>query len=1056
MACVVGLAAGVGSGVGFAPEPGSEVVVGEGGPGAEGVDLDAVRALMGGGRPSGGGGEKKGASWEEVSKDFERVVSTADGGGFYGVWKSKEKNQLIAELPRGYERQNHFFAMTVAGGETFAGLQGNDLYAQWREVNDRLVLVLPQLEVRSTGDQESKDSVRMIFTDRVLLDLPILCKGPNGQPVIDLDALLVGQAGKFFGGSSRGLNADLTVVSSVKAFPKNIEVSVTGPAGSGEMKTFHYSISLIEGTPGFKPREADTRVGYFTTSYRDFGKFEREEVNVRYINRWNLEKRDPSLRLSPPKQPIVYYVEHTVPVRYRRWVKEGVEYWNKAFEACGIAGAIEVRYQDAASGEHMDKDPEDVRYNFIRWLSNDVATAIGPSRVNPLTGEILDADVVLTDGWIRVFNYRWNELMPDLATEGMSPKTLAWLDQNPRWDPRLRLLDGMERDRVLRERALDTQRVAGGHPMKNVRTEMIGDEEFDGLMGRVSQVPGVCMAAQGKALGLATMRMYLDSFEAIQASGASGDACCPEDHAGMAHGSTGGASAAAMGLVQPELPDLTPEMIEKLREQLKERPELMALLPEKYRTALAQAQPKAEEPEGEEPKAEESGEKKEEAKAPEDEKEQMLDGVPEWFVGPALAELVAHEVGHTIGLRHNFKASSYYSFEEINSAEVKGKEPWSMSVMDYNGVNIRMPGFGTEQGDYSVIDIGPYDKWVIEYGYGSGDIKKVADRASDPKLQYATDEDTFGPDPLARRYDMASDPLTYAKNQMALATELRRTLLDEFVKDGESWARARRGYRITLGQQTAAMSMMSRWVGGAFVNRDKKGQTEGREPISVVPVEQQREALAFVMESAFRDESYGLSPELLRHLTVDKWWDVGGLSDVAADPTWELHDQILGIQASALTMLLNPQTVARVSDLEKFVEPGADRLTLSELMEGVLGEVWSEFRDGGGKVEVSSLRRNLQREHLDRLIDLALTRDGFSAGLIPAKQLATQQLVELKEGLSKWSKASDLAVRAHAGECVRRIEKALDAQYVYNTDQIGGGVMMIPLFGREEESRVGR
>ena len=87
----------------------------------------------------------------------------------------------------------------------------------------------------------------------------------------------------------------------------------------------------------------------------------------------------------------------------------------------GIDNAIEVYYQDAATGAHMDKDPEDVRYNFLRWLHNDVATAIGPSRAHPMTGEILDADIILTDGWIRAY-WRWYNQQPKSA-EAMAAMT---------------------------------------------------------------------------------------------------------------------------------------------------------------------------------------------------------------------------------------------------------------------------------------------------------------------------------------------------------------------------------------------------------------------------------------------------------------------------------------------------------------------------------------------------------------------------------------------------------------------------------------------------------
>ncbi len=107
-------------------------------------------------------------------------------------------------------------------------------------------------------------------------------------------------------------------------------------------------------------------------------------------------------------------------------VRQGIEYWNKAFEKIGIANAIEVHYQDE-NNEYMKKDPEDVRWNFIRWLNNGAGLAIGPSRINPMTGEILDADVILTDGWIRAFQKDYTELLPQLAVEGFAPETLAWL-----------------------------------------------------------------------------------------------------------------------------------------------------------------------------------------------------------------------------------------------------------------------------------------------------------------------------------------------------------------------------------------------------------------------------------------------------------------------------------------------------------------------------------------------------------------------------------------------------------------------------------------------------
>lgn len=911
---------------------------------------------------------------DKVLEGFTKVVSTTDGKpSLYGIWIRAKDNQMYAELPKEFPNHKYFIALTVASGDLFAGLQQNDMYVYWRRYDKRLALIRPNVEVRSTGDQESKDSVKRIFTDRVLVDVPIVTIGPGGGPVIDMDELLVAKAPVFFGADASGINPALGAIKTAKAFPQNVELAFEAPA-SGQLRTFHYSISLIPDNPAYKPRLADQRVGYFTTAYNDLGKYKDEDTWVRYINRWHLEKADPSLKLSPPKEPIVFYIEHTTPIRYRRWVREGIEFWNAAFERIGIKQAIEVRYQDARTGDYMDLHPEDVRYNFVRWLNNDVGTAIGPSRVHPLTGQILDADIILTDGWIRAYWRDFNYILPELAMEGFTPETLDWLRTRPQWDPQIRLADPAMRPEMLRQRLLEPAKPFGGHPLANVQSPLLGKDEYSGLVGRTSQVNGMCRAASMRAFDIASFRMMMDL--------------------------------------------------------------------------------KLDEPSGDTPKDDKKSEDKKE-----EPKEEMIDGMPESFVGPLLADLVAHEVGHTLGLRHNFKASSIYPIGKINSEEIKGKAPFAGSVMDYLPVNINMET-GKPQGDWAMIAVGPYDLWAIEYGYTfKEDLKPILDRVAEPELCYGTDEDTGGPDPFARRYDFGADPVSYAKSQFDLAQHHRQRIIDKFVKDGDSWAKARRGYEITLALQTRSLNMMANWVGGAFVHRDKKGDKNARIPIEVVPAERQREALHWVIDHAFKDDIWGLSPDLLSRMTVDKWLDGGGFRDAFTEPAWPIHDRILGVQSSVLTMLMNPTTLRRVYDNEFRVPEDHDALTLAELLDTVDKAVWIELQVKpdvtytARKPLISSLRRNLQQEHLDRLIDLAIPDPSGPTAQKAISNLAMMQVRDLKDritaALGSDPKRLDAYSRSHLEDSLAKITKLLDSQMIYNArDMRGGGVPHFLIVGQ--------
>ena len=1069
--------------------------------------------------------------FKSVTKDYTEVVSTADGqSGMYNLFVNEKTGKVLAELPRNFERQKIFLAYTIAGGVDESGVQFGDMYAYWKKFGKRLALIQPNFSVRSTGDTQSKAGHKRVHTDRVILDVPILSMGPKGGPVIDLTSLMVNQSTKFFGGATGGANTKLAKIAKAKTFPNNVELAFEMPLRGGKFGTIYYSIAEIPENTGYKPREADERLGYFVTSHRDIGDASDETPWKRYINRWHLEKADPSLKLSPPKKPIVFYIEHTTPVRYRRWVRDGVLEWNKAFENVGIINAIEVYQQDAGTGAHMEKDPEDARYNFILWTNSDMGFAIGPSRVHPKTGQILDADIVMDEGFITGWSKTWEDLVPQIAMENFGPETYAWLETRPEYDPRITLVPGPQQDAVRQQLAREAVlrangKLPGHHQMMTASDPtLMGDDRFDGLSGRVSQVNGACQHASCKAFDVALFRLNYDMLMNLEAPSSmeDGDKAKTDPISGTWNGElsfsgpggestempftmelqlqsddsvTGTMSMGPMGDQEMRgewdresstltlLPSDTDEgedpMVLTLEENrlngaLSEEAFSMSIWAERE-TPVSSSSSSSDDSDGNSEESDDlammdDDDSSDNEDADQDEQEsksapvaktgkasrkgdvQLIDGVPESFIGPQLKDVIMHEVGHTLGLRHNFKGSRVYDLDEMNAEEMKGKAIGG-SVMDYLPVNINY-GENANQGDFTMVTIGPYDYWVIEYGYGKNP-KEVLKRVAEPQLAYATDEDTWGPDPTARRFDNAKNPLDYADSQVALVRDLRAKIIEDMVEDGESWSESRKAYDLLLGKHASAVGIASNWIGGSYLNRHKKGDPDARLPIENIPAEQQRRALNFVLDNTMYDECYGLTPELLHRMTVDKWYDQGGMRFIYQDETYPVHSKISGVQSMALSQVINPTTLQRIYDNEFRAMGEEDVLTLPETMETLRGVVWSELdSDPGDDVNdrnpyVSSLRRNLQRVHIDRLIDMSMPGNGMGSASAPVSNLSRMQLREILsdiEGVK--TRRLDAYSKAHLAEAKSRIERALDAQYMYNTNDIGnisldlGGMFM--------------
>ena len=399
------------------------------------------------------------------------------------------------------------------------------------------------------------------------------------------------------------------------------------------------------------------------------------------------------------------------------------------------------------------------------------------------------------------------------------------------------------------------------------------------------------------------------------------------------------------------------------------------------------------------------------------------------FIQARVKDVIMHEVGHTLGLKHNFKASTTITQAQLKDKAYTDAFGISGSVMDYNAYNIAAKG--EQQASFNNATLGAYDYWAIEYAYkpiaaGSEAVElgKIAARSTEPALAYADDADAggFGPndgmDPLANRFDLGDDPLAYYKKRLKLSQELWSRVQDRKPQAGDDPLRQRRSILSGFNQLYRAAELVGKYVGGMTALRDLPGST-GRASFTPVDPVKQREALQFLATGLFSVDSFRFRPEFLSTLTVDyNEWDRGGPLNLPA--------AVARVQLVALDRLLNANTAARLLDLSSYVPESQRRglISLSEVYATLQTSIWAELKTGA---EVERLRRNLQREYLKRL-QAVLTRppanlppDALSLARLHATQLqANLRLAVAKGGLSVES-------RAHLADSLGSLTEALRA-----------------------------
>ncbi len=395
------------------------------------------------------------------------------------------------------------------------------------------------------------------------------------------------------------------------------------------------------------------------------------------------------------------------------------------------------------------------------------------------------------------------------------------------------------------------------------------------------------------------------------------------------------------------------------------------------------------------------------------------------FINAVVKDTVMHEVGHTLGLRHNFKASTWRSLAEINSEDAP--QAIAGSVMDYIPVNIAGEG---AQGAYAMGTLGPYDFWAIEYGYKAVDdpseLETVLQRVAEEGLAYGTDEDTMTPDPEAVRWDLGDDMVAYAESRMNLATSMWNDVLDRVVEDGESYTKATPAFRRLFFEYWYAVQLAGRYVGGTYLHRDFKGDPNGRAPVVPVEAERQRRALDLAVR-VLEGRDFNFPPELLRHLAAGRWSHWGSM-DWLADTTFPIRDTVLAAQLRCYGAVLNPSTLDELLG-QSYLSDEENPVTAEEVVDTLFDAVFGEFLLDAQVSKLSDMRRNLQRSVSEHLIGMLL--DG-SSGWYPPEVRATvrMKLKTLVKSLNVTS--DDLPTQVHVADLEDRIQRALSAEFSQN------------------------
>lgn len=386
-----------------------------------------------------------------------------------------------------------------------------------------------------------------------------------------------------------------------------------------------------------------------------------------------------------------------------------------------------------------------------------------------------------------------------------------------------------------------------------------------------------------------------------------------------------------------------------------------------------------------------------------------------------LTYLIMHEMGHTMGLNHNMKSSQMLSPAEINNKEITHKIGLIGSVMDYPAINVSLDR--TKQGDYYTTKVGPYDLWAIEYGYSPFNeseevvaLHKILSHSNEPNLAFGNDGDDMrspgnqGIDPRINVNDLTNDAIAYAEERFKLINNIMGKLLLKYTKPNQSYAELRARYSMLNGQRNSMINVVSRYVGGVYIDRSFPEQKSTTKPYTPVPLSVQKKAMEVLSKYVFAPNAFDADKQIFPYLQLQR----RGFNQPYNGEDYKITNNILALQVSgSLGHILSPITLQRINNTRMY----SNQYSVADIMNDLVKAIFDADLNGN----VNVYRQNLQSSFVSSVIQLASNKspvDDISGAA------AVYTLRKLKTKLTA-AVSNNEETKAHRSNLIFQIDKAL-------------------------------